>query len=148
MHQILVLAQLEVFHLVGFTLLLLLQSFLGLHRANSADLLVCLNSRLLESLDGFLQFPSDSGVFSGELYDAAESVLCLYPQFAQFIVELVEFRVIGDVQLRNLHFVFLCLIVDGDQTAVLPLFLHFLEYLYEKFELLLQFLCRTANQRW
>ena len=50
---------------------------------------------------------------------------------------MVQFWVIGDVQLWDFHFVFLGFIVDGDQTAVLSLFFHLFKDFYEKFELFL-----------
>lgn len=49
--------------------------------------------------------------------------------------------------MRDFHLVFLSLVVDRDESTVLPLFLHLLEDLDEKLEFFLQFLGGAADER-
>jgi hypothetical protein len=86
MYQILIFAQLKVLDLVGLSLLLLLQSFLGLHRPHPSDLLVGLNPRLLEALYCLFQLLPNARVFPRQFDYPAQAIFSPYPQLAQLVI--------------------------------------------------------------
>ena len=139
MHQVFVLPQLQIMDLAPFLVLLLLQPLLGLHRPHPPNLLISLNPSFLEAFDGVFQLIPDADVLASQLNDPCESVLCRDSQFGQFIVQVIEFWVIGDVSRRHLYFIFLILIVDGNKSAVLPFLLHRLEDVNQVLQFFLQF---------
>ena len=103
MHQILVLPQLKIPNFTLLQLLLFNQSLLGLHCSHPTYLLVCFHPRLLETFNGFFELSPDPGVVPSQLDYSTQPFLCLDPELGQFVVEVVEFRVIGNVSMRNLH---------------------------------------------
>lgn len=128
-------------------LLPLLQSLLRFHGSHPSYFFVGLDSCFLEALNSFLEFVADAGIFSCKLDDATQTILCFNAEPAKFVIQVVQFWIVGDVGEWYFHIIVLTILVEGDQSAFLPFLLHFLEYLNEVFQFFLQFFGGTADQR-